>query len=1082
MLPAIAYLRIVSSGELTGSDPRPWQVRIRDKDEHPVGAGLLLADGFVLTCAHVVGDDPSTKLLVDLPGVPDLRPSRAEVRRDSWYTTAGEDIAVLGLMDREFSDGWKAPLHHGPITSGERVVMCGYPRGGTSPQWIDGTLSGSCGPRDQWVLVNTDPHGLQERSGFSGAGVIHRFTGNVVGMVNSRGVDSAGLLCMIPIAVLADHVPELASTVHDGTMIDPVFAADHPSWADDVDLAKLLVDWCQGRTLDVLKIVTGHRDSSAFRTLRHVIVLADRLLRPSFPEELTSGRIEGTVPPAGTIDLAIDATGRSVEEIAARINARSEDGTQPINTVIDGVDSAASPNELVAKLIAPLTRQGGRLLLGFHSARGAEGLRIYSGATPLPSVGKAAGQWVGADLVPLPAVDFSDPARRVMDDPGVPENLRFCTDCGAALGRNKNGAEGICPHCAAPFSFVPQLEPGTLVENRYRIVGCLAKGGMGWVFLAEDTRLDNHHVVLKGLFSSRNERARKLAAAERRSLTNLNHPSIVRSIGFVVHPFPESESSMDYIVLEYVEGLSLRELTSQQGKIGPPLDNELSIEHVLAYGYEILNALEYLHGRGFLFCDIKPDNVIRRRDRITLIDLGGVRRVGDRVTQVVCTARYAIPNTEIHGYGWSVSADLFALGRTLDELFHSTVEGRRDRDRVKSNVDFGIQSFHRLVLRATSRDRQRRFQSAAEMAVQVRGVLREILSLRGRESRSEPSTLFTATPALLDAGLGKAPELRTWTARSRNRGAPDSFRPTSMEIAIGLPVPQVWPDDSAAHQLNELDGIDPQGRLHLLSRAPADSIGAQLCECRTRIELGDLEGAEECLANAEAALSDKQRYDWRLEWHRGLVALGSESVVDAQTHFDAVYAALPGEDIPKLALGLCAEHQGNRDRALLFYRAVWKRNRTQVSAAFGQARILLSRGKRWDAVDVLDEVSGKWGHVDVASIAAVRVLSARIDQADGFPGEREYDEVIKRAAALRIDRASQARLVAAIREVALEWIRRHPVASFHGGFLLGTPATERTIGSLLEESYRMLAWQASSERDHGTLIDLAYEVRPRTIL
>ncbi|MGH3913022.1 MAG: serine/threonine protein kinase, partial [Pseudonocardiaceae bacterium] len=157
-------------------------------------------------------------------------------------------------------------------------------------------------------------------------------------------------------------------------------------------------------------------------------------------------------------------------------------------------------------------------------------------------------------LVLLPTLEFSDPASRILTDPKVPERSRICgkDGCAAEVGVSYNGqpalAEGYCPRCTTPFSFAPKLSAGDLVADQYEIVGCLDRGGLGWVYLAKDTHLDDNYVALKGLINNNDAQAVALAVSERRFLTALDHPNIVRIFNFVTHPDPHSGELTGYIV------------------------------------------------------------------------------------------------------------------------------------------------------------------------------------------------------------------------------------------------------------------------------------------------------------------------------------------------------------------------------------------------------------------------------------------------------------------------------------------------------------------------------------------------------
>ena len=99
---------------------------------------------------------------------------------------------------------------------------------------------------------------------------------------------------------------------------------------------------------------------------------------------------------------------------------------------------------------------------------------------------------LGMGLVEVPPVPYRDPSAVVLADPVVPEDRRYCgnPDCGKPVGRRRDGLpgrpEGYCPHCGQRFSFTPKLHGGDLVAGQYEVKGCLAHGGLGWIYLAAD--------------------------------------------------------------------------------------------------------------------------------------------------------------------------------------------------------------------------------------------------------------------------------------------------------------------------------------------------------------------------------------------------------------------------------------------------------------------------------------------------------------------------------------------------------------------------------------------------------------------
>ena len=169
---------------------------------------------------------------------------------------------------------------------------------------------------------------------------------------------------------------------------------------------------------------------------------------------------------------------------------------------------------------------------------------------------------LGGGLVEIPRVPEIDPLAALMINPVVAESKRFCWNCGKP-GRPRRPtstrrlSEGWCPHCGSAYSFLPQLVPGDMVADQYEIKGCVAHGGLGWVYLAVDHNVNERPVVLKGLVHSGDAEAQAIAMAERQFLAEVAHPSIVKIFNFVEHPDSRGEP-VGYIVMEYVGGKSLK--------------------------------------------------------------------------------------------------------------------------------------------------------------------------------------------------------------------------------------------------------------------------------------------------------------------------------------------------------------------------------------------------------------------------------------------------------------------------------------------------------------------------------------------
>ncbi|MEU4805514.1 tetratricopeptide repeat protein [Actinosynnema sp. NPDC023587] len=688
----------------------------------------------------------------------------------------------------------------------------------------------------------------------------------------------------------------------------------------------------------------------------------------------------------------------------------------------------------------------------------------------------------------LPVFEFPDPSSRILTDFRVPERKRRCAGEGCPdRDRLPAGGSGYCLACGKPFSFLPSLDPGAVVEQRYEVLGCIDRGGLGWVYLAEDRRLNGRLCVLKGLIDTADV---ALSRTELWALTQIDHPNIVGVYNFVEHPDAHTRESREYIVMEYVSGLPLSAVAAHAQHGRGVLSEPLLTEHVITCVLQVLAALDHLHERDLLYCDLKPDNVIMRPDgqgsranRIKLIDLGGVRKADDRTSQIVGTPRFQVSRAEIEEHGLTVRSEIHTVGETLHQLYRSTADhtGQHvppDRHLLdQRRIAPGIESFRRLCARAKDPDPARRFGGAAEMADQLRGVQREIAALRDGRPRPEPSEVFGSNAVLLDAGLGAVPPLTRWTRRPA--GTPlhdlplDFGTPSPRAVAVGLPDPRVPADDPSAALLDAADGDAPR-LLAALVAADLPTVESALARCRTGLAADDLDAARAGLATARALVGGAP--DWRLPWHEGLVLLAGAAGEDpdltpAHELFDEVYAALPGEVVPRLALAYCAERAGDLDAAESHYLAAWRRDRAVAGAVFGLARAHLARGDREGAVALLDETPAISRHHDAARIAAVRVLSGTLP-GGARPDAADLAAATTRLAALYLDGGaatgeSRTRLEAVVHE-----------AEF--GSRPAPDGPEDALRALLEKCYRALARQAGDRADRSGLVDLANHHRPFT--
>jgi serine/threonine-protein kinase PknG len=704
--------------------------------------------------------------------------------------------------------------------------------------------------------------------------------------------------------------------------------------------------------------------------------------------------------------------------------------------------SAGSPAAAPGVPDAPSSRTASARLAStaIGSARGRTGVtrRLGTGSRRLRAA------QLGAGLTTVAPRPVLDPSTAILADPQVAEEKRFCSSCGAPVGRSVDGrpgrTSGFCPKCRAPYAFDPTLQPGDLVGGQYEVVGAIAHGGLGWIYLAKDKNVSDRWVVLKGLLNSGDADALAAAVAERQFLAQVEHPRIVEIYNFVVH------EGAGYTVMEYVGGSSLKQLLKERLVTAGRYD-AFPLDQAIAYVLGILPAFEYLHDLGLVYCDFKPDNLIQVGDDVKLIDLGGVRRLDDEHSAIYGTVGYQAP--EVPEVGTSVASDVFTVGRTLLVLAmefrgyqttYVTTLPPVDETPLFQRYD----SFYRLVAKACAADPADRFASVAELRVQLLGVLREVVAAdRGDTAATQTAgSLLFGSPDVAESEL-------TWA---------------------DLPRLVVDPSDPQAGWLSTLGLDDPLARLAALSGAPERSAEVLLATGRTALAAGRPEQVGAVTDELLAA----DPWEWRAVWLQGLAALARGDGIAAQAAFNAVYGQVPGELAPKLALALACETTGELDVAEQLYAACARTDAAYVPpAAFALARIRARRGQVPAAVGALELVPSTSrafpearAHRAAALLASGGGLAAVAEAATSI-------DVAGVEPRLRLE------LTARALEQALEAVREHGAQP---ALRVGAwPAAEPPLRDGLEQTYRELAGLAATPAERVALVDAANAVRRWTL-
>ncbi|OQR60645.1 serine/threonine protein kinase [Streptomyces maremycinicus] len=277
------------------------------------------------------------------------------------------------------------------------------------------------------------------------------------------------------------------------------------------------------------------------------------------------------------------------------------------------------------------------------------------------------------------------------------------------------------------------MEEPRRLGGRYELGHVLGRGGMAEVYLAHDTRL-GRTVAVKTLRAdlARDPSFQARFRREAQSAASLNHPAIV-----AVYDTGEDYIdgvSIPYIVMEYVDGSTLRELLHSGRKLLPERTLEMTIG--------ILQALEYSHRAGIVHRDIKPANVmLTRNGQVKVMDFGIARAMGDsgmtmtQTSAVIGTAQYLSPE-QAKGEQVDARSDLYSSGCLLYELLtvrppfvgDSPVavayQHVREEPQPPSVFDPEITpEMDAIVLKALVKDPNYRYQSADEMRLDIEACL-----------------------------------------------------------------------------------------------------------------------------------------------------------------------------------------------------------------------------------------------------------------------------------------------------------------------------------------------------------------------
>jgi len=309
-----------------------------------------------------------------------------------------------------------------------------------------------------------------------------------------------------------------------------------------------------------------------------------------------------------------------------------------------------------------------------------------------------------------------------------------------------------------------KLEKDTTISH-YKILSSIGKGGMGEVYLAEDTKLDRK-VALKILpaeFAEDKDRMSRFVR-EAKSASALNHPNII-----TIHEIGESEET-HYIATEYIKGKTLNDYARTKS---------LKVSSVLDIAIQVASALDEAHTAGIVHRDIKPDNVMIRENGLVKILDFGIAKLTEKETpeiesedataiqisttpgMIIGTANYMSPE-QAKGKEVDARTDIFSFGVLLYEMLagYLPFEGETAMESISSiikdepkplNTENVPPEIERIISKALRKDRNERYQTIKGLLADLKEVKQELefqdkLEKTVSPDKDEPKTqMFKAT-------------------------------------------------------------------------------------------------------------------------------------------------------------------------------------------------------------------------------------------------------------------------------------------------------------------------------------------------
>ncbi|MCS7191750.1 MAG: protein kinase [Armatimonadetes bacterium] len=371
-----------------------------------------------------------------------------------------------------------------------------------------------------------------------------------------------------------------------------------------------------------------------------------------------------------------------------------------------------------------------------------------------------------------------------MTQEGRFRQMQICPKC----SQNNTITARNCIYCGSSLPLVPLLAKGTVLNNRYIVMHVLGFGGFSAVYLAFDQRLNNRRVAVKELLQTDTNIIQQFET-EAKILATLSHPALPKAYDW----FKQFGSDRYYLVMEFVDGISVWDLVQQKGMLTP-----LTAMQIIE---PVLDAVAYLHNQNppIIHRDIKPSNILLSKDRkVYLVDFGIVKVAGPGQKTATgaqgVTPGFSPPEQYLAAGETDVRSDIYALGATLyfmltakvppdvTERLQKEMAGQSSLESIRSVNSAVSPQVEQAIFIAMALKKEQRFNSVNDFRAGLKG---QTILIQTPAAQSMPHPPVQPIPSSHHQSFGGQPMSPQMTPQQQPANAqPMPVQPTPAQPPV----------------------------------------------------------------------------------------------------------------------------------------------------------------------------------------------------------------------------------------------------------------------------------------------------------